>query len=212
MPLTHRRAPRRPQRHRRPPRDAVRCVRPFSRPRSSRRCSSPLPHRGHGRTGRPRRRPLDLVPGRRTPRPRPGRHRYFRTTFTAPAGAVSEAQFVVTGDDSVDVWLNGKPVGASPRAGDSWHQALYVDLRAGLTAGANTLAVAARNTAAGPAGVLGRLRVVTAGGTTELVTDGGWKAEPRRGDRLGAAGLRRRRLARRRATPARTASRRGTPA
>ncbi|GAA0947798.1 family 78 glycoside hydrolase catalytic domain [Virgisporangium aurantiacum] len=106
----------------------------------------------------------------------PAASRYFRTTFTVHSGAVSEAQFVVTGDDSVDVWLNGKPVGASPRTGDSWHQALYLDLRANLSTGTNTIAVAARNTADGPAGVLGRLRVVAAGGTTELVTDAAWRS------------------------------------
>src|SRR5260370_86477 len=43
-------------------------------------------------------------------------------------------------------------------------------------AAATPLAVAARNPAAGPAGVVGRLRVVAAGGTTELVTDASWKA------------------------------------
>ncbi|WP_238007683.1 family 78 glycoside hydrolase catalytic domain [Dactylosporangium sp. AC04546] len=102
--------------------------------------------------------------------------RYFRKTFTAPAGAVSEAQLVLTGDDTVDVWVNGKPVAGSPRVADSWHNAVYVDLQSSLASGTNTIAVAARNSTAGPAGVLGRLRVVAAGGTVDLVTDGGWKA------------------------------------
>ncbi|GAA0904076.1 family 78 glycoside hydrolase catalytic domain [Virgisporangium ochraceum] len=106
----------------------------------------------------------------------PAATRYLRTRFTVHSGAVSEAQFVVTGDDTVDVWVNGKPVGGSPRVGDSWRRALYLDLRAHLTTGTNTIAVAARNTAAGPAGLLGRLRVVAAGGTTDLVTDATWKA------------------------------------
>ncbi|GAA1891837.1 family 78 glycoside hydrolase catalytic domain [Asanoa iriomotensis] len=107
----------------------------------------------------------------------PAATRYLRRTFTAPSGVVSEAQLVVTGDDSVDVWLNGVPLASSANVVDSWRQALYVDLAGALRPGAaNTLAVAARNTAAGPAGVLGRLRVVTAGGTVELVTDGAWKA------------------------------------
>src|SRR5688500_20376187 len=75
----------------------------------------------------------------------PAAPRYFRTTFTVHSGAVSEAQFVVTGDDSVDVWLNGTPVGASPRTGDSWHQARYLDLRAALTTGPPLDAIAARH-------------------------------------------------------------------
>jgi alpha-L-rhamnosidase len=105
----------------------------------------------------------------------PAQFRYFRKTFTVAAGAVSDAQLVVTGDDTVDVWLNGKPLAASPRVNDSWRSALFVDLQAALLTGTNTLAIAAHN-AAGPAGLLGHLHVATAGGTTDLVTDGGWKA------------------------------------
>ncbi|GIF77130.1 family 78 glycoside hydrolase catalytic domain [Asanoa siamensis] len=106
----------------------------------------------------------------------PAATRYLRRTFTAPSGVVSEAQLVVTGDDSVDVWLNGVPLASSAQVVDSWRQALHVDLASAVRPGANTLAIAARNTAAGPAGVLGRLRVVAAGGTVELVTDSAWKA------------------------------------
>ena len=106
----------------------------------------------------------------------PAEHRYFRTDFTVPAGAVSDAQLVVTGDDTVDVWVNGTPLAASPRREHQWRQSIAVDLRSAVVPGRNTVAVAARNTATGPAGVIGRLRVVTSGGTTELVTDAGWKA------------------------------------
>ncbi|MFG2635431.1 family 78 glycoside hydrolase catalytic domain [Streptomyces sp. NPDC048362] len=103
----------------------------------------------------------------------PAGHRYFRREFTVAAGEVTDAQLVVTGDDTVDVWLNGKPLAASPRAAHSWRQALYVDLRPALTAGANTLALASRNQG-GPAGVIARVRIVTSGGTTDVVTDDGW--------------------------------------
>ncbi|WP_424529597.1 family 78 glycoside hydrolase catalytic domain [Sphaerisporangium viridialbum] len=102
--------------------------------------------------------------------------RYLRRGFTVPAGAVTDAQLVVTGDDTVDVWLNGVPLAGSPRRTDSWRQAIYVDLASAVRAGANTIALAARNTTAGPAGVIARLRVTTAGGTVDLVTDGAWKA------------------------------------
>ncbi|MEU8639273.1 family 78 glycoside hydrolase catalytic domain [Amycolatopsis sp. NPDC048633] len=105
----------------------------------------------------------------------PAATRYFRTTFTAPAGAVSDAQFVVTGDDTTDVWLNGKPLASSARTTDSWRTSLPVDLRPALAPGVNTLAVAVRN-AGGPAGLLGRLRVTTASGTTDLATGAGWKS------------------------------------
>ncbi|WP_144122477.1 family 78 glycoside hydrolase catalytic domain [Catellatospora sichuanensis] len=106
----------------------------------------------------------------------PVAHRYFRKTFTAPAGAVSDAQLVVTGDDTVDVWLNGKPLAGSARVVDAWKNAVYIDLAPALVAGTNTLAVAAQNTSSGPAGLLGRVYVAAAGGTVDLITDGGWKA------------------------------------
>ncbi|WP_433611083.1 family 78 glycoside hydrolase catalytic domain [Dactylosporangium sp. CA-139114] len=105
----------------------------------------------------------------------PAATRYFRKTFTVAAGAVSDAQLVVTGDDTVDVWLNGRPLAGSQRVTDSWKSAVYVDLHSALTSGSNTLAIAARNTTAGPAGVLGHVRVVTAGGQADLVTDASWK-------------------------------------
>ncbi|MFC4589260.1 glycoside hydrolase family 78 protein [Sphaerisporangium corydalis] len=106
----------------------------------------------------------------------PAGTRYLRRTFTVPSGAVTDAQLVVTGDDTLDVWLNGVPLAGSSRSTDSWQRSIYVDLASAVRAGSNTVAVAARNTSAGPAGVIARLRVTTAGGTTELVTDGAWKA------------------------------------
>ncbi|MDQ7806419.1 family 78 glycoside hydrolase catalytic domain [Amycolatopsis sp. A133] len=105
----------------------------------------------------------------------PAGTRYFRTTFTAPAGAVTGARLVLTGDDTADVWLNGTPLASSARTADAWRTALPVDLQPALVPGVNTLAVAVRN-AGGPAGLLGRLRVTTAAGTTDLATGAGWKS------------------------------------
>ncbi|HEY0534516.1 MAG TPA: family 78 glycoside hydrolase catalytic domain [Actinoplanes sp.] len=106
----------------------------------------------------------------------PAATRYLRRDFTAPAGPYSDAQLVLTGDDAIDVWLNGTYLAGSPRTTDAWKQARYVDLAAALKTGANTLEVAVRNTTAGPAGLLAHLRVVAAGGTVDLVTDGAWQA------------------------------------
>jgi alpha-L-rhamnosidase len=105
----------------------------------------------------------------------PAATRYFRTTFTVATGAVSDARFTVTGDDTADVWLNGKPLASSARVTDSWKTGLPVDLRPALVPGVNTLAVAVRN-AGGPAGLLGRVHVATASGTTDLTTGTGWKS------------------------------------
>jgi alpha-L-rhamnosidase len=104
----------------------------------------------------------------------PAGTRYLRRTFTVPTGTVTGAQFVVTGDDSVDVWLNGVKLAGSARGPQAWRQAGYVDLTSAVHTGTNTLAVAARNTETGSAGVLGRVRVTTTTGQTDLVTDSTW--------------------------------------
>ncbi|GAA2898294.1 rhamnosidase [Actinoplanes cyaneus] len=101
----------------------------------------------------------------------PAATRYLRRTFTVAAADLASAQLVVTGDDTVDVWVNGVRLAGSPRAADSWKRALSVDLAGSLHAGSNTIALAARNTA-GPAGVLARLHA----GSVDLVTDGAWRA------------------------------------
>ncbi|MGW6445798.1 family 78 glycoside hydrolase catalytic domain [Lentzea sp. NPDC055074] len=106
----------------------------------------------------------------------PAETRFFRRTFTQPAGQVGEARLLVTGDDTVDVWLNGEPLAASARYSSSWQRAISVDLRSALVTGTNTLAVAVRNTTAGPAGLVARARIVTGGAAVDLVTDGNWKA------------------------------------
>jgi alpha-L-rhamnosidase len=101
----------------------------------------------------------------------PAATRYLRRTFTVTAADIANAQLVVTGDDTVDVWVNGARLAGSPRAADSWKKAIYVDLAGALHAGSNTVAIAARNTG-GPAGVLGHLRA----GSVDLVTDTAWRA------------------------------------
>lgn len=106
----------------------------------------------------------------------PAATRYLRRTFTAPAGPYTDAQLVVTGDDVTDVWLNGAYLAGSPRTPDAWRQARYLDLAAELRPGANTLRIAVRNTSAGPAGLLGHVRIASASGTVDLVTDTAWQA------------------------------------
>lgn len=138
--------------------------------------------RAQAATGTPRAEPVELSRAHWIwyPEGNPGTdapvgHRYFRTSFSVAEGEVTDAQLVVTGDDTVDVWLNGKPLAGSPRVARSWRNALYVDLRSAVTTGSNTIALASRNQG-GSAGVIGRLRVVTTGGTTDVVTDGRWVA------------------------------------
>ncbi|MEU6536952.1 family 78 glycoside hydrolase catalytic domain [Streptomyces sp. NPDC047000] len=104
-----------------------------------------------------------------------GQHRYFRRRFTVAEGDVTEAQFVVSGDETVDVWLNGQPLAGSSRSAGSWRRALYVDLRSAVRPGVNTLALACRGGGT-TAGVIGRLRVRAGGKTIDLATDGSWSA------------------------------------
>jgi alpha-L-rhamnosidase len=106
----------------------------------------------------------------------PAGTRYLRRVFTAPAGPYTDAQLVVTGDDTADIWLNGTYLAGSPRTTGAWKQARYVDLAAALRTGTNTLEIAVHNTTQGPAGLLGRVRVAAAAGTVDLVTDGSWQA------------------------------------
>ncbi|AEV83627.1 rhamnosidase [Actinoplanes sp. SE50] len=101
----------------------------------------------------------------------PAATRYLRRAFTVAASDIATAQLVVTGDDTIDVWVNGVRLAGSPRAADSWKRAVRVDLAGSLHPGSNTVALAARNTG-GPAGVLGRLHA----GSVDLVTDGSWRA------------------------------------
>ncbi|WP_306204996.1 alpha-L-rhamnosidase [Actinoplanes sp. RD1] len=109
-------------------------------------------------------------------------------TFTAPAGPWTDAQLVVTGDDAVDVRLNDTWLANSPAGAGSWRQARYVDLAAALRPGTNTLTVAVRNDS-GPGGLLGRLRVASAAGTVDLVTDKSWQASGAGVRDLGAYGI-----------------------
>jgi alpha-L-rhamnosidase len=106
----------------------------------------------------------------------PAATRYLKRDFTAPTGPYTDAQLVLTGDDTVDVWLNGTYLAGSPRTADAWKQARYVDLTSALKTGTNTLEIAVKNTGAGPAGLLAHLKIATSSSSVDLVTDGAWQA------------------------------------
>ena len=144
-------------------------------------------------------RSLDLVPrgrsdpaARRHPLSAPHLHRPGRPVHRRPDSS-SPATTPSTSGSTAPSWRAHR---VPPTPG---RRRRYVDLAAALKPGTNTLPIAARNTAAGPAGVLGRVRVATAGGTVDLVTDACVA-----GRELGAADL-----GRRPRTSARTAARRG---
>ncbi|MEV6636016.1 family 78 glycoside hydrolase catalytic domain [Actinoplanes sp. NPDC051470] len=99
----------------------------------------------------------------------PAGMRYFRRTFDLPATGPAELQ--VTADDAYTLYVNGREMSRSPAAADTWRTASVLDISSALRPGANTIAVEAVNTNAGPAGLLAKLRVNGA----DLVTDASWK-------------------------------------
>lgn len=104
--------------------------------------------------------------------------RYFRRSFdVADISSVSQARVVLTGDDTADLWVNGQQLSSSPRVTDAWKQAAVVDVTGALRSGGNVLAVASTNATVSPAGMIAKLRIThTDGSTTDIVTDGSWKA------------------------------------
>jgi alpha-L-rhamnosidase len=111
----------------------------------------------------------------------PTGERYFRRSFPLPAGAkIGAARLTLTADDQFTVWVNGREVGRSTDKTDAWRTPLTLDVAPFLTAGGeNVIAVAARNTGQGPAGLIARLRVELPGvitGPIDLGTDQVWRS------------------------------------
>ena len=107
----------------------------------------------------------------------PNATRYFRGEVDLSASqALARANFLITADDQWVLYVNGKQLGGSNGQVNAWQEAQQLDLTSYLHAGANTIAVAATN-AAGPGSWIGKLSLeYTDGTTTDLVTDGTWKA------------------------------------
>jgi alpha-L-rhamnosidase len=108
----------------------------------------------------------------------PAATRFFRGGLDLPSGAdIASASYLVTADDGFTVYVNGQQLASSPRTADSWRSALLVDVKAALHPGHNVIAVAAFNSNAGPAGLIGKLHIEdSAGNATDFVTDGTWKS------------------------------------
>ena len=109
--------------------------------------------------------------------------RWFRGSFTAPAG-VRRARLVLAADDGFTVYVNGAE--AAVREGlaiqKSWSQPALLDVTEHLREGGNVLAVRATNAEQGAAGLLAVLEVTAEDGTSRFTTaDDGWRcvdAEP----------------------------------
>ncbi|MGP0062191.1 MAG: family 78 glycoside hydrolase catalytic domain [Isosphaeraceae bacterium] len=109
---------------------------------------------------------------------KPKGHRLFVTTLRLPADAkVEKAELIATADDFFMFTINGNLVINGQAGTGGWDHPKSADVTAPLKPGAdNTIRVEVNNTSEGPAGLLARLNVTTAGGKTiVLMTDGTWK-------------------------------------
>ncbi len=94
---------------------------------------------------------------------------YFRKTIKID-GKVSNAKLVVTADNEVTAFLNGKRVGQS----SDWKDPSYTDVTKELVQGDNILSIAATN-ADGQAAMVAKLTYKNGPATIEVVSDSSWK-------------------------------------
>ncbi|MDW5598500.1 family 78 glycoside hydrolase catalytic domain, partial [Conexibacter stalactiti] len=118
----------------------------------------------------------DAVPPTAPPQPR-----WFRKTFTIPAGrTISSAALIATADDGLDLYLDGERLISSPQVRDAWKTAQRADDLT-LSPGDHVLAVTTRNSSESdgsnsPAGLLARLRVDYGDGSvTTVESDASWR-------------------------------------
>ena len=109
---------------------------------------------------------------------KPQGHRLFVTTLRLPDDAkVEKAELLATGDDFFRFTINGNLVASGQPGSGGWDQPKYADVTTHIKPGVdNTIRVEVNNATAGPAGLLAKLTVTTAGGkAVTLVSDGSWK-------------------------------------
>ncbi len=108
---------------------------------------------------------------------KPKAHRLFVTSWRLPAGKIQKAELIATADDFFHFTINGTQVINGAEGSGGWDHPQSADVAAHLKPGAeNTIRVEVNNTTPSPAGLIAKLTVTTADGTTStLVTDGSWK-------------------------------------
>jgi len=99
---------------------------------------------------------------------------YFRFSFTVPSGkAVSDFEIAYTADDAAEVFLNGSKISEM----SLWSDGSFYQGSELLTAGKNTVAIAATNATAGYAGLCAKVKVSYTDGTSDTYTTEktGWR-------------------------------------
>ncbi len=111
-----------------------------------------------------------------TPNDAPAGPRWFRRTATLPAGEVAKAVVVATADDDFTLYLDGQQVLHAPEQVDGWKVGRHAEVTVGERVVLAALATNRGNVAINPGGLLVRLVVTMADGSThEIVTDGAWR-------------------------------------
>ncbi|TAH36917.1 MAG: rhamnosidase [Planctomycetota bacterium] len=103
----------------------------------------------------------------------PAAERWFRGRFSVPEPAET-ARLIVSVDNHCEVFLNGQKVYENADELDGWRHGGDVEVAALLHPGDNVIAIAARNAAPSPAGVIAKL-TVGAGGGWSFATDADWR-------------------------------------
>lgn len=98
--------------------------------------------------------------------------RFFRRTLKV-ARSADEAVLDITADNAFTVWINGNLVGS----GDDWKKIYRFDIRKHIVDGKNVVAVEAKVSKSGPAGLLVRLGYIPNGQSRlAVLSDHSWKA------------------------------------
>jgi alpha-L-rhamnosidase len=112
-------------------------------------------------------------PGVKATEKAPQGSRFFRKVVTVPSGKVRWAQLLIAVDDSMELFVNGKSVGA----GGSFAAPKMLDVGPFLTPGKNLLAVSVNNGSPSPAGLIGKLVVTFEQGPALVCPiDTSWKS------------------------------------
>ncbi len=106
-------------------------------------------------------------------------YRLFVTTFRPPGNAkIKKAELIVAADDFCRFTINGQLVVVTEPGTGGWDRPVLAHVEVQLIPGFdNTVRVEVNNTAAGPAGLIAKLSVMTEDGRQAvLVTDASWKS------------------------------------
>ncbi len=99
----------------------------------------------------------------------------FRKTFSAEPG-MTEAQLLITADDSYTAFLNGVEVGKSDGNRDSWRRPGLHDITRTVKAGSNSIEVVVHSIGVSISGLICKIEMEHGARRTQVVSDASWEA------------------------------------